>query len=181
MRAVHSLVGAMLVFHLSGTAAVAAACLGNLTPDEIVTCLSQTKPKTRGFSIGTRGVAVQGEEAAGEGASVNLTVNFEFNSAALGTDGMISLDALGKALSDPALRGGRFRIAGHTDAVGSDSYNQRLSEARAAAVRSYLVGRYQLNETSFEIVGYGKSRPYDASDPMAAVNRRVQVTRLDAP
>jgi outer membrane protein OmpA-like peptidoglycan-associated protein len=121
---------------------------------------------------------VSGEPAPAEETSVNLMVNFDFNSANLTNDGMISLDALGKALTNPVLREAKFRIAGHTDAVGSDAYNQKLSEARAAAVRSYLAAHYQLDAAKFEVVGYGKTQLYDPADPTAAVNRRVQVTRL---
>jgi outer membrane protein OmpA-like peptidoglycan-associated protein len=121
---------------------------------------------------------VQGEQPAPREAGVDLTVNFEFNSARLSNDGMISLDALGKALSDPVLRDERFQIAGHTDAVGSDSYNQALSEARASAVRSYLAQYHRLDPNNFDVVGYGKTRLYDPNDPTAAINRRVQVTKL---
>ena len=91
---------------------------------------------------------------------------------------MISLDALGKALSDPSLVNERFRIAGHTDAVGSDDYNQKLSEARAESVRTYLAGHYRLDSGNFEVIGYGKTQLYDPGDPTAAINRRVQVTKL---
>ncbi len=153
-------------------------CLGALTAEQIRTCLAPAI-KTRGLSPHVRGIAIEGDQARAEETSVNLTVNFEFNSARLSNDGMISLDALGQALSDPALRNERFRISGHTDAVGSDSYNQKLSEARAIAVRSYLDQKFHIATGNFEAVGFGKSQLYDPADPAAAVNRRVQVTRLN--
>ena len=154
-------------------------CIGSLTPAQIVGCLNPA-PKTRGFPVKSRGIGVEGTETPADQGSVNLMVNFDFNSAQLSNDGMISLDALGKALSDPSLRGVRFRIAGHTDAVGSDAFNQKLSESRAHAVLAYLLAHYQLAAANFETVGFGKSQLYDKDNPTAAINRRVQVTRLDA-
>ena len=146
---------------LPGVALAADPCAGALTAEQIRDCLASPAPQlTRGIRLG-RGVTVEGAPAPAQPASVNLIVNFEFDSARLSNDGMISLDALGKALSDPALRNERFRIAGHTDAVGSDSYNQRLSEARAIAVRTYLGQHHRLDPHNFEVVGFGKSQLYD--------------------
>jgi outer membrane protein OmpA-like peptidoglycan-associated protein len=169
---------AILTALLPGAARAADACAGALTAEQIRACLATpTPPLTRGIKHG-RGITVEGDQPPAQETSVNLVVNFEFNSAQLSNDGMISLDALGQALSDPGLRDQRFRISGHTDAVGSDSYNQRLSEARALAVRTYLAQYHQLNPANFEVVGYGKTQLYDPNDPTAAINRRVQVTKL---
>jgi outer membrane protein OmpA-like peptidoglycan-associated protein len=73
-------------------------------------------------------------------------------------------------------------IEGHTDAIGSESYNQGLSERRAAAVRSALLGR-GLRAVPLNIRGFGKSRPVAANqrpdgtdDPDGRQrNRRVEV------
>ena len=161
---------------LAGSAAAQRPCAGALSSEQILGCLAG--PKTRGFPGLGRGIAVEGASAPAEETAVDLTVGFEFNSATLDNDGIIALDALGRALSDPALRDGRFRIAGHTDAVGSDGYNQTLSQARAAAVLAYLLRRFQLDPARFEALGFGKSQLLDAGNPMAAANRRVQVTKL---
>jgi outer membrane protein OmpA-like peptidoglycan-associated protein len=168
---------AVLALLLPGESRAAGNCVGALSAEQIHNCL--TAPVlTRGISRHTRGISIEGAQPEERSNSVDLTVNFEFNSAQLSNDGMISLDALGKALSDPDLRTERFRIAGHTDAVGSDSYNQRLSEARALAVLTYLGQNYHLDANNFEVVGYGKSQLYDVNDPTAAINRRVQVIKL---
>jgi outer membrane protein OmpA-like peptidoglycan-associated protein len=159
----------------------AGSCAGALTAEQIRACLAAPAGAplaTRGIARHTRGIVVEGQQAPPEDASVDLTVNFEFNSARLSNDGMISLDALGRALSDPALRTERFQIAGHTDAVGSDDYNQKLSEARALTVREYLARNHGVDPNNLDVVGYGKSRLFDANDPAAAINRRVQVTKL---
>jgi outer membrane protein OmpA-like peptidoglycan-associated protein len=150
-------------------------CAGALSAEQIHNCLS-APVVTRG--IKRRGISVEGEQTPDQGNSVDLTVNFEFNSAKLTNDGMISLDALGKAIATPDLRNLRYRIAGHTDAVGSDAYNLKLSQVRAAAVLAYLEQNYQLDGRNFEVVGYGKTQLYDPNDPTAAINRRVQVTKL---
>jgi outer membrane protein OmpA-like peptidoglycan-associated protein len=164
---------------LPGSVRAADSCAGALSAEQIRACLAAPVPPllTRGLRRG-RGITVEGEQAPTQESSVNLVVNFEFNSARLSNDGMISLDALGKALSDPGLRDQRFRISGHTDAVGSDSYNQKLSEARAISVRTYLAQYHQLDPANFEVVGFGKTQLYDPNDPTAAINRRVQVTKL---
>ena len=88
------------------------------------------------------------------------------------------MDALGKALSNPDLKGSTFVVAGHTDAVGSESYNQELSERRADAIKRYLVDKFGIAGTDLVTVGYGKSKLKDQSAPTAGVNRRVQVVNM---
>lgn len=68
-------------------------------------------------------------------------------------------------------------VAGHTDSVGTDSYNQRLSEQRAASVGNYLMSR-GLNRERFITVGAGESRPVASNDTEMgrAQNRRVEIT-----
>jgi outer membrane protein OmpA-like peptidoglycan-associated protein len=67
-------------------------------------------------------------------------------------------------------------VEGHTDSVGSDAYNQGLSERRANAVRDVLVNQYGVGADRVNAVGYGESRPVadNATDSGRAVNRRVE-------
>ena len=65
-------------------------------------------------------------------------MQFEFGSAQLTPTAKQVLDNLGAALKSPQLGSDSFLIEGHTDSVGSDAYNQRLSEARARSVKQYL-------------------------------------------
>jgi outer membrane protein OmpA-like peptidoglycan-associated protein len=111
-------------------------------------------------------------------AAIDLTINFEFNSAALTPDGMVLAGNLGRALNDPRLVGKRFRIEGHTDAVGGDSFNQRLSQQRAETVRLQLITTNKIEASRLEVVGYGESRLLDSSQPISGVNRRVRVVNL---
>lgn len=70
-----------------------------------------------------------------------------------------------------------IEIAGHTDSQGSDSYNQQLSQRRAASVASYLATRGVLRDRMIEI-GMGESRPIASNDTDAGrqANRRVELT-----
>ena len=67
-------------------------------------------------------------------------------------------------------------IEGHTDAVGSDDYNQQLSERRAASVRDYLA-EAQVSPDVMRIAGFGKARPMATNDTPEGRqrNRRVEI------
>lgn len=102
-------------------------------------------------------------------------ITFQTDSAALKTDFFDVLDAVASVLDEYEKT--VVVIEGHTDSTGSDAYNQRLSEQRAAAVGSYLDSQGVAVERMV-IVGYGETRPV-ASNAMAegrAENRRVELT-----
>ncbi|WP_372876035.1 OmpA family protein [Pseudomonas sp.] len=67
-------------------------------------------------------------------------------------------------------------VEGHTDAIGSDAYNQGLSERRANAVRDVLVEQHGIDVNRVSAVGYGESRPVADNDSESgrAINRRVE-------
>lgn len=67
-------------------------------------------------------------------------------------------------------------VEGHTDSVGTDSYNQKLSERRATAVREVLVNQYGVGAERVDSVGYGETRPVadNATEAGRAINRRVE-------
>ena len=144
----------------------------DISSDDIVKKLTPL-PQTRS----PRGVEViPGKED--EKPSIDLHIGFEFNSARLDTDGLMVLKRLGLALNDPRLDGYRFEIAGHTDAVGSDAYNQDLSERRARAVHDSLAFYFDIDPDRLTVVGYGKTRLLDPSKPTDSINRRVQITNI---
>lgn len=74
----------------------------------------------------------------------------------------------------------KLEIQGHTDNVGSDSYNKSLSDRRAAAVRKYLVSR-GIPPARIESKGYGEERPLvdNTREEDRALNRRVQFMRTE--
>ncbi|WP_284618007.1 OmpA family protein [Aquabacterium humicola] len=116
-------------------------------------------------------VAAPGDDRA---ASVlSLPVQFEFDSATILPEAREQLDAIaeGIKLLPP---GRRVVIEGHTDAAGSEDYNQQLSRRRAAAVKQYLVQRHGLEAQRMREIGLGERQPLDGADPFAPDNRRVQ-------
>jgi len=137
--------------------------------------VKKLEPQPRSRSLKPRGVKVEEGPNTDAPPSINLYINFEFNSDKLGTDAQIVLRNLGAALKDPRLAKFRFSIAGHTDAVGDAAYNQSLSERRAKVVHDYLIFHYGIDAQRLKSVGYGKSRLLDAANPTAGVNRRVQI------
>ena len=110
--------------------------------------------------------------------SIDLEINFEYNSAKISSTAMPQVTALGQALASSDLKGSTFIVAGHTDGKGNETYNQSLSERRADAVKHYLMEKYRIDEGSLVSVGYGKTQLKDASNPLAAENRRVQVINM---
>lgn len=117
-------------------------------------------------------------DAVGCSYSLRLEVYFDTDSAVVKPESYADLDrAVELVKRDPAVRG---RIEGHTDSVGSDVYNQRLSERRANSVRQYLVSRGVPPET-VTAVGVGEAQP-EADNSTAegrALNRRVLLVRTD--
>jgi outer membrane protein OmpA-like peptidoglycan-associated protein len=110
--------------------------------------------------------------------SIDLEINFEYNSSVIGAKALPQVNALGQALTSADLKGGTFILAGHTDAKGGDSYNQSLSERRADAVKRFLTDRYHIQANNLVTVGYGKMQLKNAAEPFAAENRRVQVVNV---
>jgi outer membrane protein OmpA-like peptidoglycan-associated protein len=107
--------------------------------------------------------------------SIDLEVNFDYNSDHIGSKGIPQVSALGQALSSPELKGDTFILAGHTDAKGSDTYNQGLSERRAETVKRFLFKKYGIDASNLVTVGYGKTQLKNPAGPYASENRRVQV------
>lgn len=86
---------------------------------------------------------------------------------------------LGRALTNPDLKGSVFLVGGHTDGKGSDQYNQKLSEQRAAAVKRFLRQKFDIPDDTLVTAGYGKQQLKNSSYPFAAENRRVQIVNLE--
>jgi len=106
---------------------------------------------------------------------IDLEINFEFNSATIAAKALPQVTALGEALTSPDLKGRTFIVAGHTDAKGSETYNQGLSERRADAVKRFLSEKYGIEVTRLLAVGYGATKLKNSETPLAGENRRVQI------
>jgi outer membrane protein OmpA-like peptidoglycan-associated protein len=110
--------------------------------------------------------------------NIDLEINFDYNSADISRRSLSSVQALGQALTNPDLKGSTFIVAGHTDAVGGDAYNQDLSERRADSIKRYLTDKFGIAGSDLVTVGYGKTKLKDPGHPTADVNRRVQVVNM---
>jgi outer membrane protein OmpA-like peptidoglycan-associated protein len=104
-------------------------------------------------------------------------IYFAFNSAELETASNPALSEMSKLLAKHA--DWTFAIEGHTDNIGSDAFNQTLSEQRADAVRSALVGRYHIATARLRSAGFGSKRPREPNTTIEgrARNRRVELVR----
>lgn len=108
-------------------------------------------------------------------------VTFDFDKATIRPDARPTLDKLAELIktTNPP----RIAIEGHSDAKGNDAYNQKLSEARAMAVRDYLISVRTVDGTKLDVKGIGELKPVapnqtpDGNDDEAgrAKNRRVEV------
>jgi outer membrane protein OmpA-like peptidoglycan-associated protein len=106
---------------------------------------------------------------------IDLEINFEFNSATIAAKALPQVTALGEALTSPDLKGHTFIVAGHTDAKGSETYNQGLSERRSDAVKRFLAEKYGIETNRLLTVGYGATKLKNSESPLAGENRRVQI------
>ncbi len=112
---------------------------------------------------------------AGENPGIDVEITFAHGSARLGPVARSALAGLGDALRRPDPRSRVVLVAGHTDAKGGESYNQDLSERRAAAVKRFLMREFHLRADRLKAVGFGKTRLKNEANPSADENRRVQV------
>ena len=117
----------------------------------------------------------------GQMPSIDLEVLFEYNSARIAPAAVATLTTLGRALSDERLAGDSFLIAGHTDAKGGADYNLRLSQQRAESVRRFLLENFSIAEPRLLAQGFGQKRLKDPANPLAALNRRVQIVNFTPP
>ena len=102
-------------------------------------------------------------------------VYFDFNQATIKPESDRALREIAAALSGQPNR--RFAIEGHTDAIGSDRYNDDLSARRAAAVKTALVRDFEVDGTRISTLGKGERQPIEPNDTLAgrARNRRVEL------
>jgi outer membrane protein OmpA-like peptidoglycan-associated protein len=115
------------------------------------------------------------------GLIVNLSdVLFDFNQASLRPGAREKLSKLaGILVAYPGSY--RIEIEGHTDAVGSQDYNQKLSEDRAETVHAYLVKEGIAADRILAVRGFGKIRPVATNDTPEGrqMNRRVEIVISD--
>lgn len=100
-------------------------------------------------------------------------LNFDFGKSTIRENSFPALDKLAQTLVEA--KNWKIEIDGHTDDKGSDSFNQKLSQDRANAVKSYLVSKGVTADT-ITATGYGETKPIvkNDSDANRERNRRVE-------
>lgn len=104
--------------------------------------------------------------------------NFEFDKANLLPNAYRKLQPVVETMKK--YKESRWIIEGHTDAIGSDSYNKKLSQERADAVVDYFIEK-GIDRSRFEIVALGESQPIATNDTQEgrAMNRRVEIKLIE--
>ena len=149
----------------AGIGAVAGAWVGYY--------MDQQEKKLRERTAGT-GIDV---ERQGDQLVLNMPgdVTFDYNSALVKSQFRSALDSVASTLAEyPSTY---IDVYGHTDSTGSDSYNQGLSERRAASVADYLGGR-GIQRARMATLGYGESQlkcSPERSEADYQCNRRVEI------
>ena len=141
-----------------------------------------TAPETRNDYLDEDGcpdTKPQRIEVTGTQIVIKQRINFTTGKATILSDSYPVLDDVAQVLKDyPNIR---VEIGGHTDNVGDDAGNQRLSKSRADAVFEYLLKR-GVRADRLVTVGFGETRPIDTNmtDAGKLANRRVEFLILDA-
>ena len=109
---------------------------------------------------------------------MTLELNFDFDKSNIRPDDTAKLQkAVDFVKKYP---GSKVRLEGYADSIGTEEYNQSLSERRAEAVRSYLVKEGACEQANVSAVGYGETKPVASNKTKEgrAKNRRVEVLIL---
>lgn len=122
----------------------------------------------RGICIGT-----PQECAPEEPKGLDMMVTFELDSSELTPQARENLAVFATMMKDERLMVARFKVEGHTDARGTEAYNDGLSAERAASVRKFLIDQ-GITPERLEAIGYGWDQPR-TDDPLDDANRRVEL------
>lgn len=200
-------VAAVSLLAIGAALSLGAANAEDVTEDQVLKALTpQKKPLTRSLSMAPPAQSDPASEAEGKlmqslrnrstrslsmeereqiativksKPKIDLEINFDYNSDRISARSLRSVQALGRALANPELKGSIFIVAGHTDAAGGEEYNLNLSERRADSIKHYLVENSGIPAADLITVGYGKTKLKDPAHPLSEVNRRVQVVNTE--
>ncbi len=138
-------------------------------------------PNSRDKCPGTpKGFKVDADGCIIEQTIILRTVNFEFNKATLTPEAKDALEQVYAGMASQSKL--TVEIGGHTDSIGSDAYNKKLSQRRADSVRTYLISK-GIDGSRMAAVGYGEGKPVasNADEAGRAENRRVEFNVLNKP
>ncbi len=120
-----------------------------------------------------KGVAV---DSQGCDIKISLHINFDFDKADIKPEFKDELDKAA-AFIEENKKIPYVLVAGHTDSMGTDAYNQDLSKRRAEAVRQYLIEKHGVDAARIRATGYGESQPVadNETEEGRYENRRVDI------
>ncbi len=110
--------------------------------------------------------------------SINIRILFAYDSDRIERQSFADLNEIGEALLDDSMQNSKIMLNGHTDAAGSRSYNQDLSERRALSVKRYLTQKLFVPAERLVVAGFGEDRLRDPDNPNSGRNRRVEIVNL---
>lgn len=166
-----------------GATVDARGCPSDSDGDGVYDGIDQCPDTPKGVKVDAKGCTVVTSEKEAELLDTGTlrldNVYFDTNKATLKPESDKALDEAGKILAKwPQLR---IEVAGHTDSMGDEAYNQGLSQRRAQAVLDYFLSKFSLKADRFSVKGYGESAPVaDNGTPEGrAQNRRVELRVLN--
>jgi len=111
-----------------------------------------------------------------EHVTLSATALFDFDSAVLHSEGKTALHELDESIKAKGATVVDIDVVGHTDSIGTEEYNQGLSERRAMSVRDYMVSA-GIDSNIIDVSGKGESEPVASNDTKEgrAENRRVEI------
>lgn len=128
---------------------------------------------SRGICVGTEEECKSKAEAPTQQTGLDMLINFNLDSEKLTPDAKAKLGEFAKALEDSRLKALTFVVEGHTDASGSEVYNEGLSERRAQSVTAFLLAS-GIESSRISAAGMGETHPRNAN-PYDPANRRVEM------
>lgn len=134
------------------------------SPEQLIEKLTPPAPVTRSL-----------RNLTPKPVTVDLSIQFDFDSANLQAASKPLLDNLALAMNSERLSALHFLVEGHTDAKGKTDYNLQLSNRRAHAVVDYLT-QVQVSPLRLQAQGKGATELLIPERPLASENRRVRIT-----
>ena len=144
------------------------AALGGVAGNQIGAYMDRQEAELRNVMAASESASVTRSQNVLT-ATFNSSMFFDYNSDILKAGAYTELDRVARVLRDYPQT--RIRVEGHTDAKGSEAYNQKLSERRAQSVANALIQR-GVDSIRIETIGFGETQPISSSD---ADNRRVNI------
>ncbi len=142
-----------------------------MSSDQIVRSLTQNPLDSRFKPV----------DLTAPGPSLNLKINFQFDSTEVSQDSIANLSALSTAMKNEAFRKNRFLLIGHADARGDECHNYHLSQSRAKSISQWLDA--QGNDLARIIYrGDGAKRPLYAAaetEDQHKINRRLEIVVME--